>query len=273
LQHCHYLEIEGKIAATIALYKTHLIFKGKELPVTFIGGIAVNEEFRGHGVFKMFFSKLLNEYHKTTALFILWTGDPEIYEAWEFFPFGYICEQPITNPAKTLTTSGWNEEIQSLIKTQYNELSNQYIIHNRSEKFWKSMFQNYSAKVFTNDEQTEYAICSKGFDLRGICHESTSLKSPSFQVEASSFWSPEINNELAGRYMGFLKLSNIDLLNEWLKEIGSGLQLASKTSFLFNEEVFNLSQQEVIQGIFGPAWFDEIKAELPPIWIGGLDSI
>ena len=82
-------EIDNEIAATIALYKTNLIYKDKLLPVTFIGGIAVADQYRGHGIFKMFFSKLLNEYHKETALYILWTGDPEIYQAWEFFPFGY----------------------------------------------------------------------------------------------------------------------------------------------------------------------------------------
>ncbi|MCP4913909.1 MAG: GNAT family N-acetyltransferase [Oligoflexia bacterium] len=273
LEHCHYLEIDNDIAATIALYKTHLIYKDKLLPVTFMGGIAVADQYRGHGIFKMFFSKLLNQYHKETALFILWTGDPEIYQAWEFFPFGYISEKEVIKKAKNLNSVTINDQLKKLIESQYKDNALNNVIHHRDEDFWSNFYSHSTAKVFTDDQQTKYALCSKGFDLKNICHESTGLNSPDFQIEANSFWSPEIDNDVAGRYMGQMKLSNLDLLNQWFKDIGSSVQLSSKSTLHFGQEVFQLEQHEVIQGIFGPSWFEEIKKEVPPIWIGGIDSI
>jgi len=270
---CYFIEQEGVVVATLFTLPRQLLYKDLQLPVLFLGGISVKDENRGGGLFRSLLEtvSLLNS---NFALFLLWSDLSSLYEKFSFHEFGLI-EEVRTNPSQTLKPG--NKANENQLRALYNDLSEDFLIPQRSSKEWQLLLSSPSIEFLQDETGSSYFV-GKGFDLQGICHE-LHLMNEECSPQAQKYWnySPEDKAENL-RYMGFLRLGNLETLSEFIESTSKGrLKIVEKIESLirveFDGEIFELSDKDFIQGLWGPGKVTEWLSLVPPIRIMGFDSI
>lgn len=170
-----------------------IIINDSKLPFCFIGAIAVDQAYRGQGLFRSMMDKVLKENINKVAGFLLWSSESKMYEKFGFTECGHIYQ--------------WGEEkntlnfikLENINDRQLHELKNLYEktwssrVH-RSLEQWLALKDMKSVEIYVDniDKVESYFLRSKGFDLKDIIHEfaSNSLNSFINDFASSAVWSP-----------------------------------------------------------------------------------
>lgn len=286
-----FLMVEGeRVIAHIGVTKRKLRVEHNIFPVSFIGGIATDEEFRGKGIFAALFEKVLATLEDSTFQ-ILWSDQKELYGKFGF----YQTIEKFQLPQLNQSTDSYTKTKYSLLsendKQQVQDIYREFMLQNyahcvRTIHDWKNIEKINSSDLFIkyqSENILEYFFMNKGADLQDIIHEYASREKPVLE-EMRSFgqlWLPEIDSEnYKGEihYDGLIRVCNTDQFQLFVQAYTEGMiepiQLnQDKILFNFDGNEYDLDMPSFLCGIFGPGRFEELQGKVKPIFISGLDSI
>jgi predicted N-acetyltransferase YhbS len=259
--------------------------------ITMLGGIAVDEKYRGQGLFQQLFQHVLSEKKNDSAFFLLWSDQEKLYSKYGFILCGHQYENSSEtqneNYSKT-TLSELNSaeflEIKNLYETSFK---NSYVSFERTDEDWEILKKITSSNLFikkTDEKISSYFFKDKGQDLKDITFEygSTNLINDilSSLPEHTKIWSAfPINENAIEQFQFLLAPADLTQFSSFIFEYSNHKinvrqinQMKQEIYFDFNQETLGLDLDEFMHGIFGPKSFEEIE-DLKPIFISGLDSI
>ena len=194
----------------LAFCQREIIINNQKYKVIFLGGIAVDKNFRGNGIFKLLMNKAIKKLENSAHFFMLWSGDAQMYERFGFKECGAIyqwSEGECDLSTRTLDTLS-KSELQ-IIANLYEQTWPNRIL--RSEAQWLSIKNMKSVEVFFNHES--YAFIGKGFDLGGVIHEYGTTELDKFQNFLKNYkvWSPRMSNnkEEVKLWLGLARPGNL----------------------------------------------------------------
>lgn len=258
----------------------------KEFDFCLLGGIAVDERFRGQGHFQTLFQDVLAEFRSDVVAFVLWSDQEKLYSKYGFHLAGgqYELSQR-GSPAgwKKTTYSALSTEekgrVRELYKTSFQKT---YLTCERDEKDWDLIAAITSSELYLSDEG--YAFLGKGQDLEGIVHEYGCAGDLTAHLQSAralgKLWmgAPLVDADQA-QYQFLCCPGDTKRLTEFVSvytrdqlRIRDVNVMKQETFFDFNGETLVLPTGEFLQGVLGPGPFEEL-GELRPFFIGGLDSI
>lgn len=272
-KNCFFIEQENKVTATVFTLPRVLEYKSHKLPVLFIGGISVDQEVQGQGLFRELFETVIT-LSGSYALFFLWSDMSNLYEKFNFYEFGEICEKE----------SSKNEEIQNLsheeflkIEEEYIKLSQEFVLPHRSFEDWQLLWNTKSIKKVT-DQSGNILFINKGMDLQGIIHESYPISAPNNTINTMWNFNQIKDENSVNRFMGFVRLGNLESLSRFVMAISNEqIEIMSSENSILNisylNDPYNMSEKDFIQGLWGPGKIEEWNDIIPKILIFGFDSI
>jgi hypothetical protein len=151
------------VVGHIGFLKKDLKFQNTIFPSQFIGGICIDKNYQGMGLFSEFFTDLESEYEQESALHILWGDLHKVYRRFDFYPAGI---QYANSPSSE--TSLKEIPFKSFAHL-YNKIHDTHLAPVRSEADWQSLSHITSAQLFADDKN--YFFVNKGFDLTNVAHE------------------------------------------------------------------------------------------------------
>lgn len=189
--------IGNNLVGHIAYSKRKILIANKFYDATFIGAIAVAREYRGQGIFQKLFTLTLDELQATTDIFMLWSGEPKLYEKYGFNECGHVYQWgELEYNADIKETAHLSDDELEQIKELYKQSWPNRVI--RTDEQWTQLRKMHSVKVFLikkNDQVHHYGLIGKGADLSGVIHEYGSREIESFKTQFSKMkvWSPVSN--------------------------------------------------------------------------------
>lgn len=276
-ENCYYLEENEKVVATLFTLPRILTYKDSKLPCLFLGGISVKDENRGAGLFRTLLETifLLNPQY---GLYFLWSDLAQLYEKFNFFEFGILREIDLTKENKQELKPFNSDHTPELVKS-YLSLSKNYLIPERSEHHWHLLLQNNSIDLLEDDKKNFYFV-NKGMDLQEVCHEyhpESAPMAPGFKNWRLPEGTADTEKDTL-LYMGFLRLGNLEVLNELISHSSQGrLSIVEQDQGMikvnFDGEIYELGERDFIQGLWGPGKVEEWQSLVPDILVPGFDSI
>lgn len=282
-QNNHLLIKDDKVAAHIGVLEKTVTINNKTYPIAMYGGIAVNKDFRGQGLFKKLFGEVLSLCN-SVVLHLLWSDQLDMYEKFGFYPaIEQIEFNQSLEDAEGFEPTSLNElsdkQIEQ-IKTIYNRQDDIRI--NRSNLDWEILKHITSTNLYikkSDDNIQNYFFMNKGEDLNGVVIEVGDFKD---LYEIKNFgitWSPKnyLDQEAENLYGAVVKIGKSELFSELIHNYSDNIVQnvevhQSNIRFQFENNEFNMNPAEFLTGIFGPGKFDELN-DRPPFYISGLDSI
>jgi predicted acetyltransferase len=111
-QNCFIMVDENEnVLAHIGVKKKFLTLKGEKFPIAMLGGIAVDEKFRGEGHFQTLMNDVLAEKRSDVTFFLLWSDMEKLYNKFGF----HLCGKQVEYSQKTGP--------QTFTKTKFKDLS------------------------------------------------------------------------------------------------------------------------------------------------------
>lgn len=252
--------------------------------VCMLGGIAVDEQYRGQGHFQMLFQDVLAEKRSDNAFFLLWSDQEKLYSKFGFHLCGGQFELEQKTGKSEFKKAAYTQEIKDLYQISFQS---NYLSLKREQKDWDLLSKITSAELFIQEQNgkiTDYFFLGKGQDLTGTIHEYGTKRSLiDFLNEArvhGKVWmgAPFIETENV-QYQFMLAPADKRRFTDFITEYTNGQmaireinQMKQEIFFDFNGETLVLEIPEFLRGVFGPGPFEEL-GELKPIFISGLDSI
>lgn len=278
-QNNHILLHKSEVIAHIGQLNLEIKINNKVFHISMYGGIAVNEKFRGQGLFRTLFEHTLALYPQS-AFHILWSEKVELYKKYSFYPCFELKQykQVTDKPQKKFIQKKWSQlslEQKEKIKSLYTKPEE--IRPLRSQSDWEELYKITSCHIFIDQESVEnYFIKDKGEDLTDIIHEYG-------QVDASilsygSLWSPqELKSSHQTIFGTLLKIGDHTQFKNIIQTYTQDQIMIesiseNEVSFYFHKKLIKTSTEDFLTGIFGPSRFEELKA-LKPFLIPGLNSI
>lgn len=150
-----------------------------EKKVALLGGIAIDENYQGQGLFKKLFLEVLSLYEKETKIFVLWSDLHTMYEKYGFSPLAGMIQ---TGKEDFKCPQGYEEKsFSSLTELEFQELGTLYEVMGqsyttlkRSLEDWNLLREINSTKIYIakeNEHIVRYFCVGKGMDLNDIIHE------------------------------------------------------------------------------------------------------
>jgi predicted N-acetyltransferase YhbS len=279
-----------EVIAHIGAKDRFLTIGNEKFPITMLGGIAVDEKYRGQGYFQELLQDVLAEKRSDTSLFLLWSDNEKLYNKFGFHlcgtQFEIENEKKETTFGKTkyhLLSEKEQKEIQHLYKTSFAKT---YITLERSELDWSLVAKTTSADLYINKMNgtiSDYFFMNKGQDLPGIIYEYGSINETSQLISTiSHFGKVWMGNPIGDteslQYQFFMSPGDLRLFTNLISSITNNLftvrninLMKQEVFFDYNEETLVLSVEEFLRGVFGPGSFEEL--ELKPLFVSGLESI
>lgn len=271
-KNCHILIDDTKVIAHIGVKQRML----QEHKLNMYGGIAINENYRGQGVFKRFFNSLLDEY-SNCSLHLLWSDKLELYKKFNFHAAGELHQYKEKRSEHEFLVKqvDWhNFPIRSL----YN--NKEELRLSRSSSDWQDLEQISSSELYLVKEGEKiinYFIKNKGADLTNIIHEYGFLNLDQLKVMQNfgTVWSPQNIEENETLFSTVAKVGDTAQFKALVQDL-SGLSVKAisydNIQFTYDGLEINLSHPKFLNGIIGPGRFKELD-QLKPLFISGLDSI
>ena len=298
-KHIHIFHEQDTIFGVIGCYPTHLEHESHQVPVVFIGGICIDEQFRGKGLFKIFFEHILNLYQEQCALFFLWSDLHELYSKFNFVPAVTQYEslgswsklrQEINNygfqqifPERDHDLHLWKQ-----IPALWENTTKNWWRIGRDENKWIQILRMHSCHKFvrlnSDGQVQDYFFVNKGEDLDGVIHEIGSiypLQHLQAELSIGRVWTPDHFRDQEHFKEGnssLVRMGSLKMLVDFFKHFTDGMVTDMSYEegyfcFNFQGKLFKVSSDEFIAGILGPFPFAELPAHKNPIFIGGVDSI
>ena len=280
----------GDVLAHVGARDCVISLKDKKFAVTMLGGIAVDEKFRGEGHFQNLFQDVLAEKRSDTAFFLLWSDLEKLYNKYSF----HLCGHQFELSQSTNKTSFTKTKLHLLsidekakIKSLYeNSFRKTYVTLSRTDKEWEELESVVSADLYirkADENLTDYFFMNKGQDLPEIIYEyGTEGDLEKMLQEISGHGKVWMGAELAStdnlQYQFFMSPGDLGLFTDFVLSFTDGKIFLRNINFMkqeayfdFNEELMALDLPDFLRGLFGPGTFEELS--LKPIFISGLDSI
>lgn len=261
-------------------------------PIAMLGGIAVDEAHRGEGHFQELIQEVISEKRSDVAFFMLWSDQEKLYKKFGF----YLCGTQLeiapsgkqTNYIKTKLNSLSENQLKELKSIYQMSFSNFYTTTERNDADWTLLANITSSDLYIKEENNKlvsYFFMNKGQDLQGIIFEYGSLgEMPELLKEISAFGKVWLGSDVIKsdelQFQFFLAPADSRLFGEFIasytnrkiliREMNS---MKQEVYFYFNDELLSLETEDFLRGIFGPGIFEEIEAEIKPLFISGLVSI
>jgi predicted N-acetyltransferase YhbS len=281
---------DEQVLAHVGARESVITLNNKNFPITMLGGIAVDEKYRGEGHFQNLFQDVLAEKRSDTTLFLLWSDLEKLYNKFGFHLCGHQFELPLSNKKSDFVKTKFHLlslEDQNKIKKLYNDsFKKAYVSLSRTDKDWKELSKVVSADLYirkNGSTLTDYFFMNKGQDLTDIIYEyGTEHDLGKMLGEISGHGKVWMGSELSTtdqlQYQFFMSPGDLRLFTEFVLAFTDNkislrnINVMKQEAFFdFNEELMALDVPDFLRGLFGPGTFEEL--ELKPIFISGLDSI
>ena len=281
----------SKVVAHIGMKDKILRVNGHDHAVCLLGGIAVDEERRGEGLFRSLMEDVISEKRSDCAFFILWSDQEKLYKK-----FGFTLSGPQYEYLKT-------ENKPTYEKTTYASLSPQdkggihylyeksfatrFLTPARTAADWETIERISSADLFVKRDKQRilsYFFMNKGQDLTGIIYEYGYMDEMEKFIDEirahGTVWSPVALSETNTQQFQFM-LAPADrrLFANFFTDYTKGQfavrdinLMKGEVYFDFGEETLSLEIPEFLRGVLGPGTFEEL-GDLAPVFFSGLDSI
>ncbi len=264
--------------------------------VALLGGIAVDENYRGQGVFTKLMNKIIDQYTDHVAMFLLWSDKTSLYERFEFHlaigQLAPIKKELLPDQLKGFIKKPLNQ-LSSVEQQDIQELYQAMAIHytclERDPMHWNNIFNIASTDAYLYYDEDQilqyYFFANKGFDLQNIIHEvgfELSQKENLFRkISAYNLWLPESEisyfPEGPITYMASIKIGNSqhfkNFISDWSSQKIKLKKIDNEVIFIFEDKEFVTSLNDFLQYIWGPYPFDQFADIGLPIYIPGVDSI
>ena len=283
--HQCFIAVENnKVIAHIGVLKRRIPFHKGSLSIAMYGGIAVDHSMQGKGVFKKLFNHVHSQY-KDIGLHLLWSEKTELYRKFDFIPAIEMNEylpQQTKHPFKVEKSSikEINEAQLSTIKDLYNHSDELRI--ERDDEHWNDLKQIESTDlylIYHSNKLINYFLINKGADLTGIIHEYGHINEEQLSLfqNYGSVWTTFQSHQKNCKTLlaSIIKIGNLKNFSEFcLNEFNIKIKKIKENIvvFEFNNESFNLKEEDFLLGLFGPGRFEDFKS-FRKLYICGVDSI
>ncbi len=288
-------ENSQKIIAHVGVIPKQLISKGISIPALFLGGIAVDTDYRRRGFFNSTLSHVLNNHLGDAAIAILWSNLVSMYEKMQFYPAIGLIENCATDEIgddwEPKTYSSLSAAEQQQIQAIYRQMSSHYIVVKRQEADWESIQKITSSNLYIRKDESgkivSYFFKDKGQDLENVIHEfgfkdEAAKKDLFTNLKKTISWLPEKerssfpDGQLCSSAL--IKIGDPDLfcklVKDWSNDAMSVTDLSVETvNFTFSGSSHQMEVAQFLPLLLGPNPAEEFKHFDRSIFISGLDSI
>jgi hypothetical protein len=296
--HCFILldQVKKKVIAHIALKERDLLLNNNTYKIGLIGGICVDEAYRGKGVFKDFFEQVMKRNEYSYLAYLLWSDQEHLYSKFNFYQVGGQIQLGQSShfdlEGLGFNLSEWSDlSSRDFIEMTilYDQLISKMISIKRTLSDWELIKKIQSTKLYikrSNHEIVSYLFLGKGQDLQGIIHELVYKdgygKNIITKLAGYKLWLPEglayQNDNSKIFYTTFFNISDAKLFEEFVNDWSNGhIRISSfakdKLTFEFSRKEYTVETEEFLKYIFGPSPLMEFKGYFKPFLISGLDSI
>lgn len=287
--HCYLAVVDNELVGHIGVKLSELQLGEHLIPVALIGGISIRKKFQGRGYLKTFFSYVIKKYESKIAMALLWSNLSTLYQKFSFYEAGTLYQlgnQSLPKELAGFKSSAPNklsEQDKKRIQFIYDRTrSSESLRLIRTNKEWADIFNISSALFFLSENS--YFVINKGQDLNGIIHEYASLDSKSMIDQLKDYKVWVSRNDLGALpffqslFLGHMRICNPALFSRLIHIWSKGqLQVHSlineKVQFSLRESTYELEAVQFLQGIWGPAYIDELRELGPDLIITGLESV
>jgi predicted N-acetyltransferase YhbS len=296
--HCFILldEDQKKVIAHIALKERELSLNNSIYKIGLIGGICVEEEYRGKGIFKNFFEQIMKLNEFSYLAYLLWSDQEELYSKFNFYQIGGQIQLGQSSNYHLEELGFKLTEWSEISPHEFLEITNLYdqfistmISIKRSLADWDLIKKIQSTDLYikrSNHEIVSYLFLGKGQDLQGIIHEFIYKdgfgKSLISKLSDYKLWLPEgiaVEKENSQTfYTTFLHVSDAKLFEGFVSDWSNGkIHIAAfngdKLTFQFSGKEYTVETEEFLKYLLGPSPLIEFKDFFKPFLVSGLDSI
>ena len=279
----------GRVIAHLGFLPKKLKFGSATWPTLLLGGIAIAKEFRGQGHFHALWEHFLKVAPESLG-YILWSELEDFYTKYGFCQIGMV--ETIGEGKGATPPSYRHQPYKDLSPVQKGEIRDIFerftqdlVTLERDDNAWNDIESITSSNLFINLNKNgkvgSYFFIDKGQDLQGVIHEAFGESLLERDFADCLRWPPKRDIRQISQniiYSCFFKIGNVELFKNFVQVISNGeisIQEAnqSKIQFSLKGENYQISPQDFLQGLFGPALIDEFKPFYRPLWFGGLDSV
>lgn len=262
------------------------------VPVAMLGGIAVDESRRGEGFFQELMQDVIAEKRSDVACFILWSDQEKLYKKFGF----HLCGSQFESPPLLKSGSFEKTKLHLLSDTDFSEVKRLYqdgfnrfyTSIDRTDGDWNQYKKIKSADLFLKRSSSgleSYFFMNKGQDLDGVIYEYGSDKSfeellPELQAYGRVWSAMPPVGDAEAQYQFFLAPGDTGHFARLIRSLTNGTMairdinpLKQEVYFDFGDELLGLELEEFLRGVLGPGVFEELGAQLKPLYISGLASI
>ena len=292
LKNCHILVDEEfqVVISHIGVLKKDLQINATH-PIALIGGVCVHEDYRGTGLFSLFFNNVINKYSEQVALFTLWSDQTKLYSK---FGFNLCIEQLQFNKKENAATGGYQKTLfKNLSLTHKNQIKTLYIRDiqkknntlKRTNKDWDTIEKIDSSDLYIklkSDVIVSYFFINKGQDLTNTIHEIAGNYDIDEVTAYGDLWCSKNPNQNKAPdktlYAALVKPAQFELFRKLVfdysnNEIIITAIVGSEIQFNFKKSEYALELKDFLVGLWGPFYFKEFSFESRPLFISGLDSV
>jgi GNAT superfamily N-acetyltransferase len=287
-ENCFIIIEDNKVLAHIGVKLRKLIINKQTHLIAMYGGIAVDENQRGRGLFSKLFEHVL-ELNKNVALHLLWSEKLELYKKFQFYPAIDLYQYPLKKDEALLQSNlviekkilgELSNRENDAVKDLYNSTLSPHL--GRDGQDWEEIKNITSTEFYLikkDKSVVNYFFKGKGADLNNIIHEYGVIDKEYLNIlrNYAEVWTPFKVPELAPNtlFATVLAYGQKQLFTELVRNY-TGILIKQITKdlvvFLFEGSEITLPIGEFLQGVFGPGRFKELT-KTSPIFISGLDSI
>ncbi|MES2528551.1 MAG: GNAT family N-acetyltransferase [Bdellovibrionota bacterium] len=291
-QNCFiFLDENQKVIAHIGMKDKIIKVNGKDHMICLLGGIAVDEERRGEGIFRTLMEDVISEKRSDCAFFLLWSDQEKLYQKFGFTLSGaqyeYTRSEGKGNFEKTKYSSLSDQDKGAIHFLYEKSFASMYLTPTRTKDDWKLISETKSADLYIKREKQRvlsYFFMNKGQDLSGIIYEyGHQEEMKTFLAEARTYGTVWTGMPMADsntqQFQFMLAPADRKLFANFVHDYTKGqfqlrdINLIKGEAFFdFADETLSLEIPEFLRGILGPGAFEEL-GDLSPIFISGLDSI
>lgn len=262
--------------------------------IALLGGIAVDENFRGEGHFQTLFQHVLVEKKDEVAFFVLWSDLQKLYKKFGFYLCGSQYEVAEKPGKKEYTQTKYhllNDEdkvtLQHLFEASFRA---HYLTPARKHSDWDEIAAIQSADLFIKRHDggiTSYFFMNKGQDLTGIIYEYGSTKDLETLInEARAYGKIWMGGKIVAseeeQFQFMLAPGDTKIFARFIEMMSQGTlkirdinSIKQEVYFDFEDELLSLTVEEFLSGTLGPLYFEEWETRLSAtkLFFSGLDSI
>ncbi len=279
-KNCHIILEGEEVIGHIGVREETLSYRHVRVPVAFVGGIAVAEEFKGRGLFRKFFEKVLDIYRDHIAFFLLWSGNNSLFEKFRFFEFGVVYENNLKLKGQTIVPYEKVDAVAPFLtglKKIYNEQEEKYLVVRRDFLKWKIIEHMTSLDFYLkmkNGTLLGYYVKNKGQDFQGIVHEFSDISG----LNEPQVWGPvPFGNNVNTFFLGLMKIADGRFFATFIKDVtknGIIVSAVNEKNIVFSlyNRTYRLTPKDFICSLWGPSFKEDMARHIPPLSISGIDS-